>query len=124
MSDSSRVFIGSPWRGDVVKNGRNAQRLIKHALKKGYAPFAPHLIYPQVLNDDDPGEREAGINAGLSFLKTCNEAWVYAGAAVSAGMAIEIKFFQSRVTSMRLEYTECGIPFYRYTLQPCTVDAK
>lgn len=42
-----RVFICSPFSGNVEKNIEEAQRLCREAAEEGYAPFAPHLLYPQ-----------------------------------------------------------------------------
>ena len=35
-------------------------------------PFAPHLLYPQVLDDGDPDERALGLFFGLVWLGRCH----------------------------------------------------
>ena len=46
-----RVFICSKYAGDIEHNVRVAQALCRMALEAGLAPFAPHLLYTQILKD-------------------------------------------------------------------------
>ena len=39
----------------------------RRALARGEAPIASHLLYPQVLDDADPFQRQQGIAAGLAW---------------------------------------------------------
>lgn len=55
-----------------------------------YMPIASHLLYPQILNDSDPAERELGLMFGIALLAKCNEVWCF-GDERSAGMLQEIK---------------------------------
>ena len=71
-----KVFICSPYRGDVEKNVKTAKRMCRLATEKGYAAFAPHIFYTQFLDDDNAEHRKSGIDAGLEFLAVCNELWV------------------------------------------------
>lgn len=86
-----RVFICSPYRGDTKANRDIALLLCQQAIDKGLAPFAPHLLYPQFLNEADYGGRDAGIQCGLSFLDKCDLLWIYAEKGISAGMRSEIE---------------------------------
>ncbi len=87
-----RVFVCSPYRGNTTRNREFALRVCQAALKEGFAPFAPHLIYPLVLDDDDAVERTLGIGAGLAYLGVCDELWVYLppGRELTEGMLAEI----------------------------------
>lgn len=85
-----RIFVCSQYSGDVVANVETAKRYCNYVFKQGHSPFAPHLLYPQMLNDKKPAERELGISAGLDFLEACDEVWVF-GMVHSEGMAMEIK---------------------------------
>jgi hypothetical protein len=58
-------------------------------MEHGFAPFAPHLLYPQFLDDSVPTEREAGIVMGLAVLERCSELWCF-GEDVTTGMSAEI----------------------------------
>ena len=42
-------------------------------------PIAPHLLYPQILNDTDPSERACGLAMGRQLLTVCSEVWVCGG---------------------------------------------
>lgn len=83
------VFICSPFAGNIKQNALNAKRYLKFAVEHGAIPFAPHLLYPQVLQEDDPLQREIGMFFGLVWLGKCDEVWVF-GDKVSEGMAREI----------------------------------
>ena len=59
------VYICSPYAGDIDGNTAKARRYSRFAVKQGYVPVAPHLLYPQFLKDAD-GEREIGLKSGRS----------------------------------------------------------
>lgn len=61
-----RVIIESPYQGDIERNVRYAQACMHECLMHGESPLASHLLYPQVLNDRIPFERELGIEAGFA----------------------------------------------------------
>ena len=84
-----RVFICSPFAGETYTNTIRARRFCTFAVDKGYTPFAPHLLFPQFLNENDPDQREQGILMGLQFLPDCQEIWVF-GDGISYGMSMEI----------------------------------
>ena len=58
------VYICSPYAGDVSKNVENARSFSRFAVDKGYIPVAPHLLFPQFLNDSNPKERQLGLFFG------------------------------------------------------------
>jgi hypothetical protein len=45
------VYICSPYSGDVEGNVDAARRYSRFAVDKGYIPIAPHLLFPQFLDD-------------------------------------------------------------------------
>ena len=85
------VYIASPYAGDVQANTEAAKGYCRAALEEGVVPIAPHLLYPQFLEDSDPAERNLGLRAGLELLARCDELWV-CGPEISPGMAREIQF--------------------------------
>lgn len=83
------IYICSPYAGNIEENIRFAIAACRYAMKQGCTPIAPHLLYPQFLNDAVPMERKAGIQMGLRILAVCDELWV-CGLYISEGMEKEI----------------------------------
>jgi len=83
-----RVFVCSPYRGDIRENRALAQAVCRDVLLAGDAPFAPHRLYPGVLDDADPSERALGIGAAISWLAVSDEVLVVG--EPSEGMRQEI----------------------------------
>lgn len=85
-----KVFICSPYRGDVEKNLKAARKHAHMAAIIGYCPIAPHLMFPRFLNDNDPEQRILGITLGIEQMKVCDEIWIFGG-RISNGMAFELE---------------------------------
>ena len=83
------VYICSPYAGDVEANVKAAQRYSRFAVDTGYLPVAPHLLFPQFMNDNDPKERELAMFFGNVLMSKCAELWVF-GETISPGMSSEI----------------------------------
>jgi hypothetical protein len=90
------VYICSPYAGDVEHNVQNARRYCAFAVSEGKMPVAPHLFFPQFLddghlagNEEDEEARELGLYFGLIQLNYCREVW-YFGDTVSPGMRGEL----------------------------------
>ena len=84
-----KVYVASRHAGDVERNVAMAIDYCRRVIDAGYMPVASHLLYPQILNDNDPDERELGLLFGLALLRMCDEVWVFG--EVSEGMAKEIE---------------------------------
>jgi hypothetical protein len=95
------VYICSPYAGDIEKNVKAARNYCRFAVDKGYIPVAPHLLFPQFLDDTDPQERELGLFFGNALMSKCSEVWVF-GSVISPGMQVEIK--RARWKNYRLRY--------------------
>lgn len=95
------VYICSPYAGDVDTNVENARRYSRFAVEKGYIPIAPHLLFPQFMNDRNTKERQLGMFFGNALMSKCSEVWVF-GDRISAGMDGEIK--RARWKNYRLRY--------------------
>jgi hypothetical protein len=83
-----RVLIESPYAGDVERNTRYARKCVRDSLERGEAPIASHLLYtqPGILRDDDPTERQWGIDAGLAWRGVATKTVVYTDHGISEGM--------------------------------------
>ena len=100
------IYVASPYAGDVEKNVEYAKQACRTVMESGYAFFAPHLLYPAVLDDMIPEERQAGIEMGLTLLCWCDELWVF-GPTISSGMQAEIAEAERlRIPVRRMEVTE------------------
>ena len=95
------VYICSPFSGEGEKNIKAAQEYSRFAVDKGYIPIAPHLLFPQFLNDADPKERQLGLFFGNALMSKCSEVWVF-GNRISAGMEAEIN--RAKWKNYRLRY--------------------
>lgn len=95
------VYICSPFSGDVDENIAAAQRYCRFAVDKGCIPVAPHLLFPQFLDDSNPKERQLGLFFSTALMSKCAEVWVF-GSTISAGMEAEIK--RARWKDYRLRY--------------------
>lgn len=69
---SKLAFICSPYAGDVNKNVHVAKAMCRWAIKKGYTPIAPHLHYPQFMDDTDPIEHSKAGKFCLDILDVCS----------------------------------------------------
>lgn len=96
-----KVFICSPYRGDVETNIQKARQAARIAVGCGYLPIAPHLYFPAILDDSDEHERIEGIKLGIELMKEASELWVI-GTSVTAGMAFELNAAKRQRIPVRL----------------------
>jgi hypothetical protein len=100
------VYVCSPYSGDVEANVAAARRYCRFAVDKGFIPIAPHLLYPQFLDDNDADERELGLFFGNALMSKCAEVWVF-GSRISSGMEAEIKRAKWKGYHLRYFTEEC-----------------
>lgn len=100
------VYICSPYRGNIEKNTASAQAYCRMAVERGCIPIAPHLLFPQFLDDSLEEERELGMFMGLVLLTKCKELWAF-GEYVSEGMEQEIRKAEARNLPVR-RFTPLG----------------
>ncbi len=60
------IYVASPYAGDTEKNVEYAKQACRAVMESGHAFFCAHLLYPAVLDDALPEERQAGIAMGLT----------------------------------------------------------
>jgi hypothetical protein len=93
------IYVASPLRGKggrtQSQNEKYAEALCKDVLAQGHAPFAPHLLYTRMLDDQIEAHRKLGMDAGLSWLEIVDEVWVATAFGISEGMRAEIAFAKS-----------------------------
>ena len=85
------VYICSPYAGDTETNIEIAREFCATAVARRVIPLAPHLLFPQFMDDTDPDERELAMAFNRVLLSKCEAMWVYTG-HVSRGMRAEIEW--------------------------------
>lgn len=110
-SHRPRVMIETPFHVHPDKMTRYAQMCMDDSLAKGEAPFAMHLLYPQVLHEALWDERMLGIECGLSWMLAAELVAVYTDYGFSVGVREAIDFAN-----------EHNIPVEHRSLSLATVD--
>ena len=87
-----KVYICSPHRGDTETNVENARKYCRATVELSCLPIAPHLLYPQFLDDDNPRERERGTIVAHELIFMCEELWAFGLDDPSEGMREEIRW--------------------------------
>lgn len=82
------VYVCSAFSGDELVNIKKTKSYCRYAIDYGFMPVAPHLMYPQFM--DETTERDLAIHMDLVLLGKCEEVWVI-GNRLSKGMAIELE---------------------------------
>jgi len=100
------VYVCSPYRDDTQSNAERAKGYCRFVINQNAVPFAPHLLYPQFLDDSDRDERDIGLRCGTAILKRCDQLWVF-GDRVSKGMAGEIAAAKKRGLPIRYFNSRC-----------------
>lgn len=94
------VYICSPYSGNVDFNVTNARIYCKYAVDNKCIPIAPHLLFPQFMNDEEPTDRELAMFMNMVLLGKCEELWVF-GNTISQGMGQEIAKAEKRRMKIR-----------------------
>ena len=94
------VFICSPFAGNIERNTRRARDFCRFAVSENCIPIAPHLLFPQFMEESDPEQRRLGIFFGLVLQSKCKEVWVFGG-IISAGMRAEIEKAEKKSIPVR-----------------------
>lgn len=100
------VYICSPLAGDIEVNQAKARRYCRFAVANGYLPIAPHLYFPQFMDDNDSKERNLALFMDIILLSKCAELWVF-GDTISKGMSIEIERAKRKFQPIRYFTTTC-----------------
>lgn len=100
------VIVESPYAGtspaEVDSNVKYARRCLLDCLQRGEAPFASHLLYTQVLDDNDAAQRTFGIAAGNAWIRAADAIVVYTDHSITPGMHMGIA--AARQAGIAIEY--------------------
>lgn len=101
------VILESPYAGNIIQrwlNRRYARACVRDCLKRWDSPIASHLLFTQrgILRDNQPGERNLGIDAGLAWYAVASASVVYTDRGISPGMERGIS--RARLHGIPIEY--------------------
>jgi len=85
-----------------------ARAYCRFAVSKGSVPLAPHLLFPQFMDDGDKDQRELGLLFALILLDKCDELWIF-GERISTGMAAEIAKAKERGMPIKYYNQKCEV---------------
>lgn len=127
------AIIESPLRGATPalrsRNLRYARRALQWAIIRRHiygTPLAGHLLYPQVLDDSVPGERQLGLEMHLSFIEAAaltgpSHLLVFIDHGISDGMYEAIKLVSEPDYSETITLHFIGLSHTYHTVQQvCT----
>ena len=92
------IYICSPYSGDTKTNAEKARDYCRFVVGNGDVPIAPHLLFPQFMDEDK--DRELALQMDLLLLEKCDELWVF-GDEVSSGMKAEIAYASNKGIHIR-----------------------
>lgn len=101
------VYVCSPYAGDTVRNILAAQKYCRFAVDNNAIPLAPHLLYPQFLDDRNPDERDLGLFFGNILMDKCDEVWIFSDGEYSEGMQAEYERAVRKEYRIRYFTTDC-----------------
>ena len=101
-----RVYICSPLSGNIAANQKNARRYCRFAVDSGCIPLAPHLYFPQFMDDGNGAERNLALFMDIVLLSKCDQMWVF-GDRISKGMSIEIEKAKRKGQPIRWFTDDC-----------------
>ncbi len=81
-----RAILESPFAADVEKNRLFAIACGRDMLSRGEAPFASHLIYPQLFSKYTEEARQQGMAAGRVWIPAAEISIVYTDLGLTEGM--------------------------------------
>jgi hypothetical protein len=80
------VVVESPFAGRLEVNRSYLIACLRDCYARSESPFASHAIGPLALRDEDPHEREVGIQAGFAWRSRADATVVYEDFGLSRGM--------------------------------------
>ena len=118
------VIIESPFSAptmpELVQNIQYALLAVRHSLNQGEAPYASHLFYTQMLDDNNVAERQNGIKAGLEIGSFAQKTAVYTDFGISNGMEYGLD------AAKNINRENCRthpFPFYSFARRKITINA-
>jgi hypothetical protein len=93
------TIIESPYKATQYYTEEQHRLYLLHCMedsvRRGEAPFASHLLLPEILDDDDGFERAVGIRCGFAWGQHAEQIAVYQDFGLSQGMREAVNYYQS-----------------------------
>ena len=67
------VYICSPFAGDTERNTEKARHYCRFAVRSACIPLAPHLFFPQFMDDTVVAERSLAMFMNMVLLGKCEQ---------------------------------------------------
>jgi len=91
------VFVASPYRGNMSLHLDYAEACEEDSISRNEVPFLPHKsALVRIYDDNDPAQREKGINAGKAVMDKFKHAVFYTDIIWSDGMLDEYAYAKSK----------------------------
>ena len=100
------VYVCSPYAGDTERNTANTRRYCRFVVDSGGIPLAPHLLFPQFMDDSDEHDHGLSMFMNMALMSKCAEVWVF-GEHISRGMTEEIRKAKEKQRPVRYFTTDC-----------------
>lgn len=110
---AKRVIIESPYKGDIKRNMAYLNLAMLDSIRRGEAPIASHKLYTDILNDDDPEERQLGINLGFAWLKAADLVAFYIDLGMSNGMSLSLDRITKKIVRVPAEIRRIAPDVFR-----------
>lgn len=94
------VYISSAYSGDERRNINSARLYSRFAVSMDKIPVAPHLLFPQFMDDTDDFERKLAMHFNYVLIGKCSEMWIF-GEKLSRGMREEYEIAKRRNMKIR-----------------------
>ena len=95
VTEKPFTVIESPFSAPdiegIVRNVQYAILAVRDSLNRDEAPYASHLFFTQMLDDNSAVERQLGMDAGLTICHHAELTAIYADYGLSKGMEYGIE---------------------------------
>lgn len=99
------VYVVSPYKSNPWFNKIVTRRFCAWIANQKITPIAPHLLFPQFLNDTDEQIRSLAFDLNEELMSRVDEVWVLSG-RISTGMCLEFDIARHLGKPVRLFHEE------------------
>jgi len=85
--DIMLVVVETPYAKNVERNIKYLKTCLLDCIERGENPYASHLFFTQILDDEDSGQRRLGLRLGFEWGAHAEKCVVYCDLGITKGMA-------------------------------------